>query len=411
MVKSLRNVAGLALLSSLADAKLYAIPEATTTFNFPLDQLDPQPTEAPTYADLKRRQSPAAITTVLVAPDNTCGYVSGRAGAAYTCATAASCIFFTASSTNPGRVACCNTQDCGVYRTCYDSVQISSSLCDNGCLVDQYTLKCTNTLRPYCNTISFSDSILGYWCNSLSLSTPQAAETTYEGETGRTWTPLPLTDDATSSVRIRPSGTPLISGSVVGPLPQPPVTSPSQPDNDEGSSTPVGAIVGGVIGGIAVIALVAFGVWFLLRKKKAAPSGQPLTTHQPMAMNPGPQGSPSQYAATTHTQSLYDPKVGGYPPSFGGTPPPQGGYQQPGPGGYPPAPAGYFANSTMVPPDRADTTSPGAVSAVTHDHRLSMQPTSPNAAGGFQQHGQQQPMIHEAPATNDGHKGHMHELA
>jgi hypothetical protein len=39
------------------------------------------------------------------------------------------------------------------------------------------------------------------------------------------------------------------------------------PNNDEGSSTPVGAIVGGVIGGIAGIALVVFCVGWNQRRK------------------------------------------------------------------------------------------------------------------------------------------------
>lgn len=142
MASSSRYIAGLAVLSSLANAKVYKMPEATTSFDFPLDQFSPQPTKAPAYADLRRRQT-STTTTVLVAPDNTCGYISGRAGAAYTCGSSASCIFFTAvDRSTPGRVACCGTQECGARRTCYDSRQVSSSsLCDGGCLVDRFTLK------------------------------------------------------------------------------------------------------------------------------------------------------------------------------------------------------------------------------------------------------------------------------
>jgi hypothetical protein len=46
---------------------------------------------------------------------------------------------------------------------------------------------------------------------------------------------------------------------------------------DAGSSTPVGAIAGGVIGGVAGIALVAGIIWYALRRPKraAAEAGQP----------------------------------------------------------------------------------------------------------------------------------------
>ncbi|WQF81609.1 hypothetical protein CDEST_06623 [Colletotrichum destructivum] len=427
MASSSRFIAGLAVLSSLANAKVYKMPQATTSFDFPLDQFSPQPTKAPAYADLRRRQT-STITTVLVAPDNTCGYISGRAGAAYTCGSSASCIFFTAvDSSTPGRVACCGTQECGARRTCYDSRQVSSSsLCDGGCLVDRFTLKCTNTARPYCNTISFSESIFDYWCNTAEISTPQAAFTTYEGQSARQWSPLALTDDPTSTSTGR-----ITTSSVTTTVDPGPVTSTSAPDPDNDTkSAPIGAIVGGVVGGVAVIALVGLGIWFLLRKKKQNPQGQqqqqqqqqpPMNQqHMSYAPGPGPHGSPPQNAAITHTQSFYDPKFGGqggYPQSFGGTPPPpqQGGYQQP-----------YYGGNMAVP-DRADTTSPGAVSQMTHN-RLSTQPqpqpVSPSGTpGGFQQYGQQQPQqplqpqqpppttIHEAPTNGDGHRGHMHELA
>lgn len=140
MVLTLRSVAGLAVLSGVANAKLYVVPEATATFNLPLDQVNPYPTKAPAYAELRRRQT-SSPTIVLEAPDNTCGFISGRAGAAYYCGTAATCFFFTASRNNPGRVACCDSDDCGLRRACYDASQVSASSCDGGCLVDKYTLK------------------------------------------------------------------------------------------------------------------------------------------------------------------------------------------------------------------------------------------------------------------------------
>ncbi|EFQ30133.1 hypothetical protein CGRA01v4_00949 [Colletotrichum graminicola] len=422
MATSFRYAAGLAVLASLANATVSSrLPRATMTFNFPLDQFAPRPTKAPVYGDLRKRQSTSDVT-VLVAPDNTCGYVSGRAGAEYTCGGSATCALMPPVNSNvPGRVACCNTQNCNAPRTCFDYKDIyTSSLCDSGCRVDTDTRKCTETGQPYCRTVSFSDDIYGYWCASEENSTPQAVLTTYAGQRARQWSELVVTlGDTTSSRATRPTGPTATSASARGSSTSPaPVPDPE----DETSSTPIGAIVGGVVGGVAVIALALFGIWFFIRKKNhnGGPQGQ-----QQQQQPQQPQGSPSQYAATTHTQSFHDPKFGGpngYPQSFGGTPPPppQDGYQHQQP---------YFAGNAV--PDRTDTTSPGAVSQMTYsntnndmNNRYSMQAASPQTTqGGFQQFGQappaqqqqqQQPpppTIHEAPTTVDGHRGHMHELA
>lgn len=43
---------------------------------------------------------------------------------------------------------------------------------------------------------------------------------------------------------------------------------PSPNPDDGGSSTPVGAIAGGVVGGVAGIALIGAAVWFFLRKRR-----------------------------------------------------------------------------------------------------------------------------------------------
>lgn len=43
---------------------------------------------------------------------------------------------------------------------------------------------------------------------------------------------------------------------------------PSSDPGDGGSSTPVGAIAGGVVGGVAGIVLVGAAVWFFLRRRK-----------------------------------------------------------------------------------------------------------------------------------------------
>ncbi|RSL61692.1 hypothetical protein CEP51_013588 [Fusarium floridanum] len=76
-------------------------------------------------------------------------------------------------------------------------------------------------------------------------------------------------------------------------------------NSDGGSETPIGAIVGGVVGGVALIALIAFGLWFIrFQKRKAAadnakynaqsPYGHPSTMQQAMYEHPYPGNQGNQ---------------------------------------------------------------------------------------------------------------------
>ncbi|KAF4967708.1 hypothetical protein FSARC_4768 [Fusarium sarcochroum] len=58
----------------------------------------------------------------------------------------------------------------------------------------------------------------------------------------------------------------------------------ASPDTVDSSQVPVGAIVGGVLGGLALIALVGFGIWFIRHKKRQSvdnPNTAPSMEHQP----------------------------------------------------------------------------------------------------------------------------------
>lgn len=140
------------LASALAlgvSAELFAIPEATTTLPHAIEAilLDiPHPTKAPVVRALERRQtSDNNATSVLVAPDNICGYIDGRAGAPFSCLDEDfTCMFFTADETTYGNVACCNiaSTTCGARGGCYGYDEVySQSLCDSGCMLDRFMLK------------------------------------------------------------------------------------------------------------------------------------------------------------------------------------------------------------------------------------------------------------------------------
>jgi hypothetical protein len=139
-IQRLAALAAVASVSS-ASAVLPRLPKETGVFQFPFDQITPIPTSAPEIPlELVRRADDK--TTVLVGPDNLCGYISDSPGASFFCPAGFNCILFPPQSTLSGEVACCNPGSCNLRLTCLDLNQIStSSSCDNRCKVDPFTLK------------------------------------------------------------------------------------------------------------------------------------------------------------------------------------------------------------------------------------------------------------------------------
>ncbi|RYP51756.1 hypothetical protein DL768_002979 [Monosporascus sp. mg162] len=398
----------------------------------------------PSALDLKKRQD---ANTVLFAPDNTCGYISGRPGAVYSCQVQTEICAF-ASASGFGFVGCCNDSDCGMRATCLDYEQVySSSLCNDGCLYDTFTAKCTSTLYPYCGTISFPGGIMDYYCDSLDSSVVRLAETTYSGQTdGRTFTPIVVTatDSATDLIPTSipyggddPETETTDDSTPTGTTSDPSTTdsSPSTgttsdvtpPPGPAGGSTNTGAIVGGVVGGVVGIALIALLAFFLIRRNKnrnpqqLSPQqpGYPPMQQQQQQQQPGfePMGPPPG-----HT-SMYN---AGYPPSQQQYPPQHGYYQDQN------KPPGLV--NTAVVPDRNQSTSPASPPGPqVGDNMSSMHPASPTSTVHSNYppsyHGappqQQQhhypsgvpPTVHEAhsnvvgqPGYHDNHHGQFHEL-
>ncbi|KAH6874012.1 hypothetical protein B0T10DRAFT_588154 [Thelonectria olida] len=183
-MKASDTYAAIAALSAVANARhlIRSALEPTRNFQLPDDGVSPRPTEA--VIEFFRR---ADKLTTLWAPDNTCGYISGLRGAAYTCNGDYQCAFEIESST--GNVGCCSAGVCNMRYSCIDYKSYSSSsACDNSCRVDANILKCTATSAPYCNTISFSGGITDYWCNNVDISTAQRASTTHSGGDDREYT-------------------------------------------------------------------------------------------------------------------------------------------------------------------------------------------------------------------------------
>lgn len=398
--------------------------------------------------------------TVYVAPDNTCGYVDGRPGAPITCNSLYTCAIVIQSAIQ--RAGCCSSSDCGFRNTCYDSTAVfSSSICDGACLQDTFTVKCTDSTAPYCNTVTFFDGAIDFFCGSNNISSYQQLSTTWDGQTDATeWYTFIDTPTESGTESATDDGSFVIptslASSATGGSDE---SSTDSSDGDTGSSptsgsggsssgndnaptekkqssTPIGPIVGGVVGGVAVLALVGFGIFFLVRhnKKKAAAAAAAAASTQPMQQTAagGPGGMPSPPP----------PGAPGYPPQ-GGYPGPydqhQNQYQnqnlypqqQPSPQPYFPndaqKPTGFVGMAPTAVPDRHDSTSPTSQFS---DPRHSTQPHSPtstlnNHASWTPQPGQPgQPMspnvpptVHEAGGNvvgerdyNANHRGQFHEM-
>jgi hypothetical protein len=138
----------------------------------------------------------------------------------------------------------------------------------------------SNSASPYCYGYTWPDISATLWeCDTVSAATKDTVLFTFIGESdSRHWTAEYNTGASTSS----------LGGILTGAssLDQSHSASPSasaSPVAKSGKSTNVGAIVGGVVGGLAVIGATAFGVIFLLLRKRKQRTTAAGTTGNPAA--------------------------------------------------------------------------------------------------------------------------------
>lgn len=151
MSKSAKLTAVVAAASVVIPAGAWKIdlpkPTEVLPASFAIDGWSPKPTSAPELRRMLRRQNDdngddEEDQSMLVAPDATCGYISGLEGAHYTCVGDFSCVMYTASSTSSGNVACCDDRNCNLRVSCINYEEYySSSACNDACRVDGFTLK------------------------------------------------------------------------------------------------------------------------------------------------------------------------------------------------------------------------------------------------------------------------------
>ncbi|KAG6010293.1 hypothetical protein E4U21_007342 [Claviceps maximensis] len=448
-----------AVLSNGADSRnlVENQPRATGAALLPEHGILPKPTPPPGLDDFhqgffKRATTAQTPLTMMIAPDNTCGWVSASSAAPYTCGGRhATCGLILGQANIPGAVMCFNSEAFNFNIACvdYDSY-FSSSACDRACSQNPYTTKCTSGALPYCNTIAFPGGITDYWCNSVEYSTARTAQTTWVGQSSRRSYSVFVQNssgylDATSFPTNAFNADPSATGSAAGGE-----SRTSDGDSKRDSKTPIGAIVGGVVGGVAVIGLGLLALFFFLRRKnsrKAGKMAKPSSNQSPMQ----PNASTGMSTTQNHNQAYYPPKFNGPLPTQ--TYPTQQQYPQPTPpsqpqgGFYPQAsvsPSSPTASHVPDPQISQTTTSPtptwlNAYATPPPGPMLQSQPLpqpQQHQTGAFQpvQVQQQQPQqvqpqprpqgqpqqhqshsqkpVHEVSAqTSDNHRGQMQEMA
>ncbi|KAF1930250.1 uncharacterized protein M421DRAFT_418568 [Didymella exigua CBS 183.55] len=286
----------------------------------------PKPTVAPTREDMKRRQTN-------LYPE-TCGWVDGVYSLSVTCPGSRTCMLYTAGA---GMAGCCdgtNTQECGWATSCVDARAYRASSCGSSCLLNTLIRKCTETTAPHCITFSYpSDSILYYGCDADSDSIVSSVLQHATDEVGGT-TSMALPTVAANPVITDPN---------------------SDKTTNKTRKIAIGLLVGIVVVALFVVACIAIGTLFFLKKKQRRIAANAQSTAAVQAT-----GSESQY------------------------PPPQQAYQYPQQ--QPVAQTQSYQASLFRPPSNPPTTTPSYFPPGLHEekpgthttvHEYAVTPVSP----------------------------------
>lgn len=145
MKASTSKVATAAMLA-VGRAQNTAPPARTVPVDAALYGFTPLPTDPPSLGMMARARLDArqdeSLVTIQYNNDNTCGYISGSRGAAFSCVnTNAYCALYTSHDNIPGRMACCDAIECHFQVTCIDYEQYTDNICQGPCLTDTLTAK------------------------------------------------------------------------------------------------------------------------------------------------------------------------------------------------------------------------------------------------------------------------------
>ncbi|KAG6311759.1 hypothetical protein E4U44_003887 [Claviceps purpurea] len=275
----------------------------------------------------------APPVTVLLAPDNTCGWISGRSAAPYLCNSGDTCCLVLPPLTGPGFISCSNRGRRDVlypqYVKCFDYSNYHAST-DCGECHNENVVKCRGILDFRCESTRepLDNDIFG-------TSRVNWVETTWAGQTSsRTYAsevvmiqPTQNLDSTVSELASKSiiSASTKTSRSSGGDSSERDISETSidptvatsrapsgssgldrPPDIDMGRNnrgTPIGAIVGGVVGGVASLVAVVLITFFYLRRRKRRTAG---TTEAPPSSRPLMQSTASPEMSMAQNQASSD---------------------------------------------------------------------------------------------------------
>ncbi|KAK4098365.1 hypothetical protein N658DRAFT_221162 [Parathielavia hyrcaniae] len=283
----------------------------------PADLREPQLNALPPV--VTARAVPMALQKRAV---RTCGYVDGDESQSYACAHPdAECLRNTAASA----VGCCGTTDCFIYTACIPSVSSAIARTIN----TERTRHCSDSRSPSCATLIYADPTNTY-LSGYTIPICARVETTYEIY----WSPTDALSSTRSSTRRTTTAsesedtseetseeTSSTTGGATGTRATTTATTTSDPDPPVAeSSTPIGPIVGGVVGGVAALGLLGLAIFFLIRRKKkidaASVPTNPAAGPAPPGFMPPPgqpggpyshQPPPPNMAGMPHSPGAFDP--------------------------------------------------------------------------------------------------------
>ncbi|KAF4630066.1 hypothetical protein G7Y89_g8072 [Cudoniella acicularis] len=234
----------------------------------------------------RRRSATGTASAASNASHATCGFVSGSTDKAVTCVNTN---YICAQDLQHSVFGCCTTPACQLTTSCVPAASLSA--CGNDCAADPYVLKCV-TASPYCNQyVLTTNGVMNtaYYCsNAPEIDTVlltatdgakgvatlvQVTEAISSKTTSSSSSSSSLSSDSSSST----SSSSIQSTVTVTPTPTPPPES-SKP-------TPIGAIIGGTLGGVFVIGAFAILIIFLCRRNNSTPATAVAASTEPHQVN------------------------------------------------------------------------------------------------------------------------------
>ncbi|KAL6406549.1 hypothetical protein AUP68_09348 [Ilyonectria robusta] len=227
----------------------------------------------------KRQQTSLsnAVFTVTIATDETCGWLSGSPGSPITCQNHQPCMWAGSLGIICGVPD--KPNDWEVHVRCVErAVALNTALCNDVCESNSFFLRCTDSSAAYCRTYAYPEGIVDFRCAPTPVARVQSVSFTYDGQHDAGFLTSTYTD-----INSQASSTKPVSSTTSHPPPLPP-----PPSHTNHSNT--GAIVGGAVGGFVAVSLVAFAIFWFVRRRKTAHAQQ---VAPPMEGAPVEQGPPN----------------------------------------------------------------------------------------------------------------------